>query len=104
MDKRERLAAERPRTEPEILPPGQDEPRQPARGARIFVSARGVHIALARPGPLAMIVAVLLGGVAALAALILLFGAILLWLPLFGVLAGAVILTGLWRGGFQRPR
>jgi hypothetical protein len=84
---------ERPRQEPEIIPPGADWPRRnssfpPNHG----FDARGTHrIYVSRIGPLGfalfMIIAALFGGVLLLA----LIGAALIWFPfllLFAVIAG----------------
>lgn len=76
---------EKPRSEPEIIPPDHAE-RRTAQGtprARIYV---------ARLGPLGVILAVLTTAILSVVLLILLFAAFLIWLPLvIFFIAGAVI-------------
>ncbi|MGA2893146.1 MAG: hypothetical protein ABSE22_09770 [Xanthobacteraceae bacterium] len=92
---------ERPRVEPEILPPERDNGR--GRGPNWpppygFTRARGTHrIYVSRMGPfgfaLLMLVAGLLGGVLLLA----LIGAALIWIPVVAVLLIIAAISGVLR-------
>jgi hypothetical protein len=91
---------ERPRSEPEIIPPGHDRPRRdsswpPNYG---YNERRSTHrIYVGRIGPLGfalfMLIAALFGGVLLLA----LIGAALIWLPVLLVLAVIAAVAGLIR-------
>jgi hypothetical protein len=89
--------AERPRVEPEIIPPARSHggsdwrahaayPYEPAWSAthRIYVG---------RFGPIAIVLMLLIAGFIAAAILSMLIGAVLLWIPLvaFLVVAGAIV-------------
>lgn len=89
---------ERPRAEPEILPPergrGPDWPPPPYG----FTRMRGTHrVYVGRIGPLGftilMLIVALLSGVLLLA----LIGAALIWIPVVAVLAVAAAVIGLLR-------
>jgi len=85
-------APERPRSEPEIIPPGEDAPF--GERERIWMryddGTRVHRIVIARPGlPSVLLGLFILGAVAAVGAL-LLAGLVLLWLP---VLVGGVLLA-----------
>ena len=89
---------ERPRVEPEIIPPGQsgryDWRRSPWR-ADGYAQARGAHrIYVTRLGPFG--IALLILAIAAIAAIILIaiLGAVLLWIPVVAVL---VIVAAVFR-------
>jgi hypothetical protein len=86
---------ERPRREPEIIPPGRDTSWPPNDG---FHERRSTHrIYVSRIGPLGfalfMLIAVLFGGVLLLA----LIGAALIWLPVLLVFAVIAAVAGLIR-------
>jgi hypothetical protein len=89
---------ERPRSEPEILPPGQGE-----RWHRRTSEPWGTRIYVTRLGPLSSLF--LIGAVGLVAALLLvvLLGAFLLWIPIIGLGIAVAIVTGLLRGYFRRP-
>lgn len=98
---------EQPRAEPEIIPPDRTRPFQRAErgGSRVFVGTRGFQrLYVAKPGPFAIVVALLMLGIAAVALAVFLLGAFLLALPLAGVLALVVIVLGLARGSARRLR
>jgi hypothetical protein len=91
---------ERPRQEPEIIPPGNDWPRQDSRFPPNygFDERRSTHrIYVSRIGPLGfalfMIIAALFGGVLLLA----LIGAALIWFPVLLVFAVIAAIAGLIR-------
>lgn len=99
----------RPAVEPEILPPGQPDPRRP-RGhahdsAQIWASVDaggGQRIFIAKPGPFAFILALLGVGAAVAIVLLLLLGLFVLWLPIIGTVVAGVILLRLLGGPKRR--
>ena len=101
---------EEPRREPEIIPPDRNPERAARDSSGIWVSIDGSNgrrssrIYLAKPSPLAMILAVVV--LAALVALILvvLIGVFVIWVPALVLLAAAFMLSGLVRGYFRRQR
>ena len=92
--------ANRPRVEPEIIPPGRAGPR-PQRGAS-FDGRDTQRIYVAQVGPfgfamVALVVALVLGLV-----FLLLLGAFVVFIPLAGALLVAAVLLSLFRGAFRR--
>jgi hypothetical protein len=92
--------ANRPRVEPEIIPPGRAGPR-PQRGAS-FDGRDTQRIYVAQVGPfgfamVALVVALVLGLV-----FLLLLGAFVVFIPLAGALLAAAVLLSLFRGAFRR--
>lgn len=105
IDRRPIPEPEAPRAEPEIIPPDRARGRRTSEEARIWVSVAGRsgrRVYFAKPGPLAMILTLLLLGIIAAAAAIILLGAFLIWVPVVVVLAIALVLSGLVRGYFRR--
>ena len=109
-----RPRAESPRHEPEILLPGEEprraEPDGEQAGAdgfesifiRIDENGEGFrHVHIARPGPFSILLGLLLIGLVAAILVVVLLGAMLIWLPL--AVAGLLIavfarpLRDLWR-------
>jgi hypothetical protein len=94
---------ERPRLEPEIIPPGlassawgnQRWPNEP----HSFDSTSGVtyRIHIARLGPVAVALLLLLMGVIGVAILLTVVGVVLVWIPLVALLAGIGMLYRLLR-------
>ena len=84
---------ERPRVEPEIIPPVREErpPRGPA-GIWMRIEERdGVRrLYIARPGLLSIILGLLIIGLIAAAVFLLLAGLVLLWIP---IVIGGIILA-----------
>jgi hypothetical protein len=98
---------ERPRAEPEIIPPARDDrqSRSRAAGIRVFLDGGGVrHIYVARLGPLGTVALALTVGILFAITLILVLGAFLIWIPLIGLLVAAAIISGLLRAYFRQPR
>lgn len=94
---------ERPRLEPEIIPPGLGragwgDQRWPNE-TRSFGSESGItyRIHIARLGPVAIAMLLLLMGVIGVAILLTVVGAMLVWIPLVGLLVGAGALYRLLR-------
>jgi hypothetical protein len=89
--------------EPEIIPP--DAPRRPQ--ARIWVFEGGPQdgfrrLRISRPGPVGLVLLGMALGAGVLVALVLLLGAVLLWLPLIGLLALVAIVSAALRGPARR--
>ena len=86
---------ERPRVEPEIIPPGANpRPRQDHENVFMQFEGRdGVHrIFIARPGWPAIIAALLIVGLFAAVVFVVLAGLVVLWIPIviLGILAAIV--------------
>lgn len=93
------------RAEPEILPPERSHPgkRDSASWSGAFVDERGVRrVYVGKIGPLGLIGCSLLVGVVAAATLILMLGAVVLLIPLAGLLVGAAALAALARAYSRR--
>jgi hypothetical protein len=82
---------EKPRSEPEIIPP--DHAKRGTPRARAFTDAHGTErIYVARLGPLGVILTILATSILAAVMLVLLFATFLIWVPLVILfIAGAII-------------
>ena len=99
MSKQPKPPGEEPRSEPEVIPPGQadrDAPRM-----RVFVDTHRIYIG--KPSPLGIILVTLIIGLLSAAMLVLLFGVFLFLLPLAVLFATGVIVAGLLRFYFRGP-
>jgi len=91
---------ERPRAEPEIIPPdrggrGRDTGWPPAYG---FTQMRGTQrVYVGRIGPFGFVLIMLIVGVLAAVLLLLLIGAALLWIPVVAALVVIAAISGLLR-------
>jgi hypothetical protein len=99
-DHRPTPPGERPKVEPEIIPPGTSGSAG-RRPAWIWLTAgdrraRSVHIETR--GPFGILVALLMLGVISAVVLAFLVGVVLLWIPVAVGLAVALILSWLFRG------
>lgn len=104
----DRNGPRRPISEPEILMPGEPDPRphrQPdearldqARARAAFYSVGGQRIFIAQPSPWTMILALLGVGVAVGLVLMLLVGFVVMALPVIGAVVAGVILLRLFSG------
>jgi uncharacterized integral membrane protein len=92
----ERPKGEEPRSEPEIIPPGDAE-----RG-RFNARTEHVRVYVAKPGPLGAILMILIVGLLSAAMLTLLLGAFLFALPVIVLFVTAAIVAGMLRVYFQR--
>ena len=107
MNERRLPAGEKPRSEPEIIPPdrGDRQSRSSEAGIRVFLNEGGVrHIYVARLGPLGMAVLALMIGILLAITLVFVLGAFLIWIPLIGLLVAAAIISSLLRAYFRQPR
>jgi ABC-type transport system involved in cytochrome bd biosynthesis fused ATPase/permease subunit len=94
---------DKPRSEPEIIPPGEADAR-PRRGdARIWSSVDGrQRIYVARLGPFGFAMVALAVAVIAALVFLLVLGAFVIFIPLVGLLLAAVVITSMLRGSFRR--
>jgi hypothetical protein len=80
---------ERPRSEPEIIPPGRGDDRHGRVGTR-YEDAYGVHrIYIARPGLSSILLGLFIVGAIVSLGILILVGVLLLWLPI--VVAGILL-------------
>jgi CHASE2 domain-containing sensor protein len=96
---------ERPAVEPEIIPPGA-EPRGPRGRRTIWISldGKGQTARVSPPGLFALIVALLVAGLLVAAALVVLLGALLIWIPIVAGVVAVLVVSGLLRGYWRRLR
>jgi hypothetical protein len=92
--------AEKPRAEPEIIPPG--EPLRRTRFDPFAETQFGQRIYVARFGSFGFAMVALAIVAIVTLVLILLLGALLLWIPLFGLIVAAAILSRIWRSRSRR--
>jgi len=92
---------ERPRVEPEIIPPNDRGPY--ARGGRWpppygFTQMRGTHrVYVSRIGPFGFALIMLVVGLLAAIMLLILIGAALIWIPVVAVLVVIAAISGVFR-------
>lgn len=96
---------DRPRSEPEIISPGQRSGRDPSH---VFISidenggARRIY--LAQPGPFTLILALAVLGLIGLAVLIVLLSVALIWIPIVIALVAAFVASATFRHWWLRLR
>jgi Flp pilus assembly protein TadB len=104
-----------PRSEPEIIPPGNDSDRHDSdrhssrdrrhRGPRVAFDARAFErVYVARPRPLAALVAALALGAVALVLVVCLLGVVLVALPAIVTVAAIALITAYFRGTRRQLR
>jgi len=92
---------EKPRSKPEIIPPGRAERETPR--VRIFVGTHGTErVYVGKASPVGIILVTLIAGLLMAAILVLLLGAFLFLLPLAVLIVTGVLVVGLLRFYFQR--
>jgi hypothetical protein len=90
----------RPRVEPEIIPPGHPEAR---RGARMSADRRSAgRIYVAQVGPFGFAMAALALALVAALVLLLVLGAFVILVPLAGVVLAVAVAVSMFRGSFRR--
>ncbi len=95
--------SEKPRSEPEIIPPDRAEGTRSRPRARIFTDTRGSErVYITRIGPLGIILSILTAGILTAVIVALLLGALLIWLPLVMLFVAVVVISGLLRTYFKR--
>jgi hypothetical protein len=91
---------ERPKVEPEIIPPGQRGPHP--RGANwVWTSsgrAQGRTVRFETRGPLALVMVLLMLGLGSAFVLAILLGLVLLWIPVSIAIAVAILWSFFFRG------
>jgi hypothetical protein len=95
------IPPERPRSEPEIIPP--NDPRVQGRNGGMWSSFNGVHrVYVARVGPFGMVMAMLAVGLIAALGVLVLIGTLALLLPLGGLILAILIIAAVLRGPRRR--
>ena len=89
----------RPRAEPEIIPPGAP---LPPHGDGPFNARFTQRIYIARPGPFGLLLVALAVIIIAAVILLLLVGAVLIWIPVVGLMIAVAIVSGLVRSRWRR--
>jgi hypothetical protein len=101
MDQRPKPQGEKPRSEPEIILPGE---APNSSRMKTFVHSHGAQrIFIAKIGPFGFILVALTMVFLFVVMLMLLWGAFLIFIPVVGLLVAAAILSGVFRSYFQRP-
>jgi hypothetical protein len=98
---------DRPRVEPEIIPPDrvhEDETRRAARLWSLHDAGRYHRIYVTRIGPFGIFLLALAGAALSILIFVFLVGAFLLWIPIVGLLVAAAILSTQLRTFFHGPR
>ena len=94
---------DRPKVEPEIIPPG--DPRSRSGDARMWRSSDGTQrVYVARVGPFGFAMVALLAALLAALVFLLVLGAFVIVIPLAGLLLAAAIVSSMLRGSFWRQR
>ena len=92
---------ERPRVEPEIIPPSRFGTRDRGQGwppPNGFTQMRGTHrVYVSRIGPFGFALIMLIAGLFAAVLLLILIGAALIWIPVVAVLVVIAAVSGLIR-------
>lgn len=99
---------QQPRSEPEIIPPDRsgERWRSQAGGPHVWISfdrtGGGRRIHMARPGPLGVVVALLLTGLIFAAVVLVLLGVVLFWIPALIFIVVGLVLSGYLRRTWRR--
>ena len=96
-----------PRSEPEIIPPGQTDIREMEGrlNGRLTTNETGFQrVYVSRIGPLGLVPFFLLAGVIGAILLIFMLGAFLILIPVAGFVLAAALFAGLLRGRSHWPR
>ena len=100
VDQRPKPQGEKPRSEPEIILPGEALKSSRMRTFGHFHDAQRIYIA--KIGPFGIILVVLTIGILFVITLMLLWGAFLIFIPVAGLLVTAAFVSGVLRSYFQR--
>jgi hypothetical protein len=96
---------EKHRSEPEILPPGRVDGREPESAFWVREVERGSrNLYITKIGRFGLLPFFILGGIILIALLLFVVGAFLILIPVAGVVAAAAIIAGLLRGYPRWPR
>lgn len=96
-------ATEKPRAEPEIIPPGDLDGRPMRDRYHFDVHGGSQRIYVARLGPFGIVVLGLLIALIAAVTPIVLLGALLIWIPVAVLFVAAAVVSGLLRGRDSVP-
>jgi hypothetical protein len=96
MNQRPIPSGEKPKAEPEILPPGETDLRWDGASGWSAHGAQRVYVA--RIGPFGIVLIAIAVAAIALVILVLVLGAFLLWIPVAGLLLAIAVISGMWRG------
>jgi hypothetical protein len=100
VDQRPKPQDEKPRSEPEIILPGEALKSSRMRTFGHFRGAQRIYIA--KIGPFSVILVALTIGILLAVLLVFLLGALLFFIPLVGLLVAAAIISGVFRSSFHR--
>jgi hypothetical protein len=98
MDQQPVRRADRPRIEPEIIPPGES----PRRGDRNFDQRSTHRVYVARLGPVGFFILALTAALIGALVLLLVLGAFVVLLPVAGLLLAVALVTSMLRGSSRR--
>jgi hypothetical protein len=97
---------EQPRVEPEILPPDGDEPGTRGMPPRMFVfvdrDGRARFASFRPPGPLTLILALVILGAIGVSILVLVLGFVLVWIPVAVLVVAALAFSSQIRTAWRR--
>jgi hypothetical protein len=93
----DRSAPERPRSEPEIIPPDRNPGRSASRRSAFPDFGGTQRVYVTRVGPFGGILLLLALFVLAAVALLLVLGALIIWIPLLGLILLVAALSGFLR-------
>ena len=97
------IVPERPRAEPEIIPPGNEStPRGWTDARTSFAGTQRIYVA--RTGSFGVAMFALAVAALAVLGLLLVLGVFVILLPLAGLLLAVAVAAGLLRGWFRRRR
>ena len=96
---------EKPRSEIEIIPPDRVHEDEIRRATRMWNDGVGYQrVYIGRIGPLGIFLFALAGSAIAILLFLFVIGAFLIWIPIVWLMVAALILSGLLRSMFHRPR
>ena len=101
MEQRPAPGPDQPRSEPEIIPPGESAARSRRVDGRMWSSGTQ-RIYVARMGPFGFAMVALAIAVIAALVFLLVLGAFVILIPLAGLVLTAVVITSMLRGSFRR--
>ena len=94
---------EKPRSEPEIIPPDRTRDEELRRATRVWSDGAGYHrVYVGRVGPLGILLIALAASAIAILLFLFVVGAFLIWIPIVGLIVAALILSSLLRSLFSR--
>lgn len=105
MEPEHNLRRENPRPEPEIIPPDRAGSLPPqGRRSHVWISVNGRPIGGKAPGPFGILLAAVVVIFALALVLMLVLGALLIWIPVVAVVVASALVVGFLKGYFRRSR